>query len=255
MTAPKKRGRPRKTQGKRGAVVRVPFHGEEIEAVRENGRVLVSVRRVCEVLDIRVEGQLAKLRTKPWAVVEMIYMTAGDGKTYETACIDLEALPMWLATLDAGRVKPELREKLATYQREAAQVLRRHFFGEPPGQVPPGPPAPPGLPRPEPTPRSPAERRLRAAFSVLDYVEEDLRDLPALCRWARDEDMIVALREGIHAGLMWVIGSILAVSYAREEPGIGEQIDRLAERRRRLADLFAKRSAPASRVRPRRPAA
>ena len=37
---------------------------------------------------------------------------------------------MWLATIDANRVKPEARFKLVTYQREAKAALARHFFGD-----------------------------------------------------------------------------------------------------------------------------
>jgi hypothetical protein len=48
--------------------------------------------------------------------------------------IDLDALPMWLATIESSRVAEPAREKLVRYQREAAAVLRDHFLGrrEPP---------------------------------------------------------------------------------------------------------------------------
>jgi phage antirepressor YoqD-like protein len=36
---------------------------------------------------------------------------------------------MWLATIDAGRVGESVRPLLVAYQKEAAQVLRDHFFG------------------------------------------------------------------------------------------------------------------------------
>jgi hypothetical protein len=36
---------------------------------------------------------------------------------------------MWLATIDTGRVAEHVRPLLVAYQKEAAQVLRDHFFG------------------------------------------------------------------------------------------------------------------------------
>ena len=39
-------------------------------------------------------------------------MTGPDGKQYEVATIGLKALPMWLATIDARKVKEPFREKL-----------------------------------------------------------------------------------------------------------------------------------------------
>ena len=37
--------------------------------------------------------------------------------------IHIDCLPMWLATIDARKVKEAIREKLARYQKEAAKVL------------------------------------------------------------------------------------------------------------------------------------
>lgn len=112
------------------AVVHVPFHGDTIDATRApDGRVWVSVSRVCEALGLGYSSQLQKLKEKPWATVTLIVMVAADGKSRETACLDLDALPMWLATIDTRRVKGAAREKLVVYQREAARVLRDYFLG------------------------------------------------------------------------------------------------------------------------------
>jgi hypothetical protein len=104
--------------------------GATLDAVADDrGGVFVSVRRVCDALGLAVQPQLAKLWAKPWATVTFIVTVAEDGKNRETAMLDLDALPMWLATIEPSRVAPEAREKLVLYQREAARVLRDHFFG------------------------------------------------------------------------------------------------------------------------------
>ncbi len=109
-------------------VIHVPFHGDSLEAVQDSGKVWVPVSRLCESLGLGYSSQLQKLKDKPWATVTLIVMVAEDGKIRETACLDLDSLPMWLATIDVKRVAPAAREKLVVYQRECAKVLREYFF-------------------------------------------------------------------------------------------------------------------------------
>jgi hypothetical protein len=108
----------------------IDFHGDSVLATKDpDGRVFVSVRRVCEALGLAVQAQLTKLHACSWATITMIVTVADDGKSREQAFIDLDGLPMWLATINPSKVDEALRPKLASYQREAAQVLRAHFCG------------------------------------------------------------------------------------------------------------------------------
>lgn len=112
-------------------IVKVGFHGGEIEAVKKGKDIWVSVRRACESLGIDVEGQRQKLSNEqraPWAVTCMIKATGSDGKNYNQFMLHVDALAMWLATIDIGRVAEDVRPLLIAYQKEAAQVLRDHFF-------------------------------------------------------------------------------------------------------------------------------
>jgi len=84
-----------------------------IQAVRGDGeQVWVVIKQVCEGLGLRDHGQTTKLKNKPWAVTQLIWATAVDGKAYESLCLSLDSLPIWLATIDAKRVKPEVQPKL-----------------------------------------------------------------------------------------------------------------------------------------------
>jgi hypothetical protein len=111
------------------ALVPFDFHGDALSCIEQDGRLWVAVKPVCEALGIDNKGQQAKLSTKTWAVVEFISTTGADGKRYEMSCLDLDSLPMWLATIEPARVRAEVRAKLETYQKECARVLRDHFFG------------------------------------------------------------------------------------------------------------------------------
>ena len=124
-------------------LIKVDFHGDELLTHRDERGVWVVVKRVCESLGIDSEGQRQRLAKKPWAVACVIKATGPDGKTYDTMALHLDALPMWLATIDAGRVSPAVRAKIERYQVEAARVLRDHFFGRPQSAPAPQLPADP----------------------------------------------------------------------------------------------------------------
>ena len=118
------------------ALVRIPFHGDHLEAVGAEDGPWVPVRRVCGALALDPDSQRQKLAEKEWATTVLKTVVAEDGKNRELFCIHLDALPMWLATIEASRVAPEARPKLIAYQREAARVLRDHFFGPRTGPAP-----------------------------------------------------------------------------------------------------------------------
>lgn len=116
------------------AVETIDFHGVTIEALPPNGdgKVWISVRHVCDALGIDPDGQRVKLSTKEWACTEIISVQLpGSSQTRALTCIDLDSLPLWLATIEASRVKPAVRPLLLAFQKECARVLRDHFFGAP----------------------------------------------------------------------------------------------------------------------------
>lgn len=114
------------------ALAHVPFRGGFIEAAQLEGEVFVPLRPLCDALGVSLQGQLAKLRGKPWACIKMILsQMPGDDQTRQLAAVDLRSLPLWLATIEPSRVKPEARPALVAYQREAAEVLYRHFLAPP----------------------------------------------------------------------------------------------------------------------------
>lgn len=123
---------------KNDAIETVDFHGDKIVAVKRDGEVYVVLKRTCESLGVEYSSQLSKLRNTSWAGICDSHITASDGKNYRTACIPAKRLPMWLVTIDSGKVKPELREKLELYKVEAADALAAHFMGAP---VPVRPPS------------------------------------------------------------------------------------------------------------------
>lgn len=112
------------------------FDGDNLNVIRCGDAVWVVVKRVCEALDIQPHGQAEKLKGKAWATTQMICAVAEDGKAREVFAISLDSLPMWLATIDPSKVRPEIRTKLEHYQVECARVLRDHFIDRPQAPAP-----------------------------------------------------------------------------------------------------------------------
>lgn len=113
-----------------GTLERVMFHGTIIEATRGGADAhgwMVSLRRCCDSIGLDYSRQLKKLKDKPWPTVGMMPTVGADGKVRDMVMIDRRTLTMWLATINASKVKPELRALLATYQCEAADALDQYF--------------------------------------------------------------------------------------------------------------------------------
>lgn len=105
------------------------FHGDSLDVAITNGVPHVSVRRVCDALGVDRKTQLRKLAVRPWATIADIATVDTAGRSQIMSMISLRALPMWLATISPTKVAPEVREKLAVYQTECAEVLADHYLG------------------------------------------------------------------------------------------------------------------------------
>jgi hypothetical protein len=110
----------------------VPFRGQTLDALRdEDGKVWVSLLRICKLVGVAFTSQRAKLQSPghEWAVMKMIFTTAADGKDRETLMIDLESLPLWLVTINSSKTRVALRPFLLRLQLEAKAVLAAWFLG------------------------------------------------------------------------------------------------------------------------------
>lgn len=108
----------------------VEFAGSTLDCIQDGKDVWVSLRRACENIGIDYASQFTKLREKSWATIVLFPTVGLDGKNRDMTMIHLDSLPMWLATIEASRVAPEVRPRLEKYQLECAKVLRDHFFGQ-----------------------------------------------------------------------------------------------------------------------------
>jgi hypothetical protein len=108
-------------------IIPVPFHGDTIIAVETAEATHVAIKPICERLGLSDKGQIQRLKRDEefWGGCVMHLPSAGGMQ--ETYCIPVSRVAAWLFTVEVSRVKPEIREALTLYRREAADVLDRHF--------------------------------------------------------------------------------------------------------------------------------
>jgi hypothetical protein len=118
----------------------IPFTGSGLQVIKKGcGGEAIVLRPACEDMGLRFNGQLAKLKTQPWAVVQYCCTTGADGKTYRMATLDVEHVPMWLATIDANRCNEKSRPIIVAYQKHATKVLYDYYDKLARGGPPTGP--------------------------------------------------------------------------------------------------------------------
>lgn len=111
------------------SLVEVPFHNQTIFAQSQaDGTITVALKRVCENIGIQYEAQYHRLQRTKWATMSITDMVGADGKNRSMVVIDRRTFTMWLATIDASRIKdPAVRELVELYQAEAADALDAYF--------------------------------------------------------------------------------------------------------------------------------
>src|SRR5436853_2463646 len=107
----------------------VPFYGDELIAVQQpDGTIFVLFARLCENLGLGRESQVRRVNRHAVLSQGLITLTVQtDGGPQQVQCLKLSLLPLWLAGVQASRVKEELQDKLILYQTEVAEVLWRAF--------------------------------------------------------------------------------------------------------------------------------
>lgn len=113
-------------------LVRVDFQGDTLTAIERDGKVWVSVRRVCEALGVDFAGQWREIQ-KDQALCSCVDQWSTHDKMARiqpALLISTKGLMLWLAGISTSRVSPHTAQKLTAYKLECAEVLERHFFAK-----------------------------------------------------------------------------------------------------------------------------
>jgi hypothetical protein len=115
----------------------VEFYEDRVLAVRvEDGTVYVPIRPICDLLGVAWAGQYERLKRNEVLsdLLMSVSVTLTDiapsdrrPRTSEMICLPLDYIAGFLFGINAGRVKPELKERVLRYQRECYKVLAEAF--------------------------------------------------------------------------------------------------------------------------------
>lgn len=96
-------------------------------------QLILSLRSLCEAMGLDFSAQSRRVeRDEALAdgismVVAPVMRKDGSSQEREVVCLTLRLLPYWLGTIDASRVKPELKDMIVRFKRELADVAWAAF--------------------------------------------------------------------------------------------------------------------------------
>ncbi len=102
---------------------------DEVLAARtDDATIYVPVRPLCTALGLGWSPQLRKIRADEVLAEgtrQLRLQTRGGPQVM--LCMDLEAIPLWLAGINPSRVREDLRERLKVYKRWVRKVVYEAF--------------------------------------------------------------------------------------------------------------------------------
>ncbi|WP_111860607.1 phage antirepressor N-terminal domain-containing protein [Acinetobacter sp. CFCC 10889] len=102
--------------------ITVPFHNAELYIVEHEGQPYTPMKPIVDGMGLDWKSQFVKLKQRfIKGMVEITIPTKGGLQTM--LCLMLRKLPAWLYSVNANKVKPELRSTVIKYQEECDDVL------------------------------------------------------------------------------------------------------------------------------------
>ena len=113
-------------------VMLTPDGGDEILAARtEASEIYLPIRPICVALGVSWTTQYRKIRADEVLLESVRTLRIQTrGGPQNLACMDVEAIPMWLAGIEPSRVRADLRERLTSYKRWVRKVVYEAFARE-----------------------------------------------------------------------------------------------------------------------------
>lgn len=108
----------------------IQFNNINILTIKENDRIYVAMRDVCNGLGIDWEGQRQRIMRHDvlsTCTCNIQAQIPGDDQSRSIITMPIEYLQGWLFTIQTGSVKPEIRHQLIEFQRECFHVLHDYW--------------------------------------------------------------------------------------------------------------------------------
>ena len=115
------------------------FAGAEITAIlsADDGLIYASLPALTQAIGLDTDSQRARI-SEHAVLSEGLrqFDLASSGRVLTTWCLKVSLIPLWLAMVPVGRLKPDKRERVLLYQRQVADVLMRLFGPTQTGMMP-----------------------------------------------------------------------------------------------------------------------
>lgn len=108
-------------------MVPVVFHNDTIYYVDKDGEQYIPVKPIVENLGLDWSRQMRKIQDTPHFNCGHMSIVAQDGKNREMLCLPVRKLTAYLYSINANKVREDLREKLIRYQNECDEVLYQYW--------------------------------------------------------------------------------------------------------------------------------
>lgn len=104
------------------STINVSFHGDALYLVNQDGEPFVPMKPVVEGMGLDWASQFTKIKSRfSKGIVEIAIPSKGGVQSM--TCLAFRKFAGWLHTINVGKVRPELREKVSRYQDECDDVL------------------------------------------------------------------------------------------------------------------------------------
>jgi len=113
-------------------VVLTPGSDDEVLAARiDTSEIYLPVRPICTALGVSWTTQYRKIKSDDVLLESTRTLRLQTrGGSQNLVCMDVEAIPMWLAAIEPNRVRADLRDKLRAYKRWVRKVVYEAFVRE-----------------------------------------------------------------------------------------------------------------------------
>lgn len=91
---------------------------------------MIALRPFVERLGLDWASQTVKIRKNPQFNCCDMTTVGSDGKQREMLCIPVKQLGMWLCTVNANKVKPEIKDRLIQFQMHLQVVIHEALTGK-----------------------------------------------------------------------------------------------------------------------------
>lgn len=110
----------------------IKFHDTEILAVESNGQWWIAIKPIAEAIGLHADSAARGIRNDEilGATHTIQYVLDASGREFPMVCLPIQHIHGWLFSIQSGKVKPEIRERLLTFKRECYEVLFNHFYGK-----------------------------------------------------------------------------------------------------------------------------